>query len=100
MAEVPGALVAVLIAAAVIPGRAEWIGDRLVVLVAGDVERRVGVVTIGALTGATRSRDIGGVGHVRVQSRVRTRADPAVVGAVGAVCAARAVAAAHAPRRE
>src|SRR5437588_1680672 len=98
--EVPGALVAVLVAAVVVPGVAQRVGDRLVVLVAGHVDRVVGGVVVGVLPRAACGGDVGRVRLVGVQREAVAAAKRAVVGAVVAVGAARAVAAAHVARRE
>src|SRR5437763_4372128 len=98
--EVPGALVAVLVASVVVPGVAQRVGDRLVVLVAGHVDRVVGGVVVGVLPRAAGGGDVGRVRLVGVQREAAAAAKRAVVGAVVAVGAARAVATAHVARGE
>src|SRR5436190_11781186 len=79
VAEIPGALVAVLVALHVVPGVAERVGDRLVVLVADDVDRRVCIVAVRMLARITRARHEGRVRLVRVQRGARAVAEGAVV---------------------
>lgn len=51
--KVPGALVAVFVAATVIPGIAVHVGDRLVMFVADHVDLRIGVIVIWMLPAIT-----------------------------------------------
>src|SRR5579872_6953583 len=66
-AEVPRALVADLIAAVVIPGIEQRIGDALVLLVRGHVEGGIGCRgAVGVLPAATGAQVVSGVRHVGV----------------------------------
>src|SRR5438270_5579142 len=100
-AEVPRALVAVLVADEVVPRVPLLVGDRLVVLVADDVDRRVGLVVVRVLADVAGRRNRVRIGLVRIERDRGAAPVPAVVGAVLAERAVgRVVAAPDAPRRE
>src|SRR5579884_2709646 len=104
-AEAPGALVPVLVAAVVVPGVAAPVGDRLVVLVADEVQLRVGGdVAVRGLAGVAGAAAVARrrvrVRHVCVHDRGAGAREARVVGAVLRERAGGAVAASDPGRGE
>ena len=73
-AERPRALVRVLVALPIEPGTALRVGNGLVVLVASDVDRGIGIVAV--RPNARVAAGVGGVGLVGVEEDAGSRARP------------------------
>ncbi len=81
-AKLPRALVAVLIAAAVIPSRALFVGDRFIVLVARDIDGRIRIVVVRVLARIASRRGGVGVWHISVENDIAAAANPTVISTV------------------